>query len=214
MMPLIVPAILTDKFEDFASQLKRIEPFFSFIQIDIIDGLFLPYESFRQRNELNELNSNAKFELHLMVKDPIAEIEKWREVENVTNVVFHIESGADPKRCVDIIKQNGWKTGVAINPETDIKVIEPYVSLVDEILFMTVQPGRQGARFIPEVLEKIKEFKKTHPRALCSADGGINKDTILAVQQAGAEKLYIGSAITMSKDVEAAHQELINEIDD
>ena len=214
MLPLIIPAILTDNFEEFASQLKRIEPFFSFVQIDVMDGEFVPNKSFPQRLEINDLEPDVKLELDLMVKNPIAEIEKWKEVEAVANVVFHIESDSDPKKCIELIKQNGWKAGLSLNPETSLEKIEPYLDLVDEILFMTVHPGKQHGQFIPEVLEKIKDVKKNHPNTLCSIDGGVNKDTILLAKQAGADKLYVGSAIIQSDDVETTHQELINEIDD
>lgn len=214
MIPLIVPAILTDDFEKFKKELARISPYFSSVQIDVLDGIFLPNKTFLERQELNDINSEAYFELHLMVKNPIAEIARWKENNSVTSVVFHIEADVNPEECIKIIRENNWKVGIALNPETPTEKIMPYVNLVDEILFMTVHPGQQGAPFLPEVLEKIKEFKKTHPLVTCSADGGINKNTVKLCQDAGIDKLYIGSAITRADDVELAHQELINELDD
>lgn len=214
MIPLIVPAILVNNFKDFSDQLKKIGGHFSSIQIDVIDGIFLPNKSFSQREELKDINSEAYFELHLMVKDPIAEIAKWKEIDSVTNAVFHIEADVNPEECIKIIKQHGWKCGLALNPETPTEKITPYVNLIDEILFMTVHPGQQGASFMPEVLEQVKEFKKIYPHVTCSADGGINKNTVKLCQEAGIDKLYIGSAITTSDDVEMAHQELINELED
>jgi len=210
MIPLIVPAILTDNFATFKEQLAKISPHFSSLQIDVIDGIFLPAKSFSEREEIKDLNSEAYFELHLMVKDPVAEISRWKEIDSVTSVVFHIEAGINVEECIKIIRQNNWKVGIALNPETPTEKILPYVNLVDEILFMTVHPGQQGAAFVPEVLEKIKEFKKLGLSATCSADGGINKNTIKIVTDAGAEKLYIGGAITRAEDVEEAHMELIN----
>ncbi len=210
MIPLIVPAILTDSFATFKEQLAKIDKHFSSVQIDVLDGIFLPNKTFSEREELKDVNSEAYFELHLMVKDPISEITGWKEIDSVTNVVFHIEADTNPEECIKIIKQHGWKAGLALNPETPVEKIMPYVNLVDEILFMTVHPGQQGAPFLPEVLEKIKEFKKLGINVVVSADGGINKNTIKSVVDAGAEKLYIGGAITRAEDVEAAHEELIN----
>ena len=210
MIPLIVPAILTDDFTTFKEQLAKINTHFSSVQIDVIDGIFLPNKTFSEREELKDINSEAYFELHLMVKDPISEIAKWQEIDSVTNAVFHIESGVNVEECVKILKQNNWKVGIALNPETPIAKIMPYADLVDEILFMTVHPGQQGAPFLPEVLEKIKEFKKLGLGVICAADGGINKHTIKSVVAAGADKLYIGGAITRAEDVEKAHEELIN----
>ena len=210
MIPLIVPAILTDNFATFKEQLAKISGHFSSVQIDVLDGKFLPNKTFSEREELKDVNSEAYFELHLMVKDPVAEIDKWKEIDSVTNAVFHIEADVNPEECIKIIRQNNWKVGLALNPETPIAKIMPYVNLVDEVLFMTVHPGQQGAPFLPEVLEKIKEFKKLGLTITCAADGGINKTTIKSVVDAGAEKLYIGGAITRAEDVEKAHEELTN----
>ncbi len=208
MIPLIVPAILTDNLAAFKETLAKVDGHFSSVQIDVLDGIFLPNKTFLERDELKDINSEAYFELHLMVKDPIAEIAKWKEIDSVTSVVFHIEADVNAEECIKIIKEHNWKAGIALNPETAIEKIMPYVNMVDEILFMTVHPGRQGAEFIPEVLEKIKEFKKLNLNVICSADGGINKNTIKSVVDAGAEKLYIGGAITRAEDVENVHDEL------
>lgn len=210
MIPLIVPAILTDNFSTFKENLAKINGHFSSVQIDVIDGIFLPHQTFSEREELKDINSEAYFELHLMVQDPIAEIAKWAEVDSVTSVIFHIEADTDPKECIKNIRQHNWKAGIALNPETPLAKVLPYADLVDEILFLTVHPGQQGAPFIPEVLEKIKEFKKLELNIICSADGGINKNTIAAVVAAGAEKLYVGAAIIQADDVEKAHEELTN----
>ncbi|MEK7131338.1 MAG: hypothetical protein AAB797_01200 [Patescibacteria group bacterium] len=210
MIPLIVPAILTDNFNTFKEHLAKVSTRFSSVQIDVLDGIFLPNKTFLEREELNNINSEAYFELHLMVKDPIAEIAKWKETGSVTSAVFHIEADVNVEECVKIIKENGWKAGIALNPETSVAKIMPYINLVDEMLFMTVHPGQQGAPFLPEVLEKIKEFKKLNLNVICSADGGINKHTIKSVVDAGAEKLYIGGAIINAADVEKAHEELTN----
>ena len=148
MIPLIVPAILTDNFVTFKEQLAKISPHFSSIQIDVIDGIFLPNKTFSEREDLKDINSEAYFELHLMVKDPIAEISKWKEIDSVTSVVFHIEADANVEECIKHIRQNNWKAGIALNPETPIEKIIPYVNLVDEVLFMTVHPGQQGAAFV------------------------------------------------------------------
>ena len=210
MIPLIVPAILTDSFAAFQEQLAKVSAHFSAVQIDVLDGIFLPNKTFSEREEIKDINSEAYFELHLMVKDPISEIAKWKEIDSVTSAVFHIEADVDVEECIKIIKENGWKAGIALNPETPLAKIMPYVNMVDEVLFMTVHPGQQGAPFLPEVLEKIKEFKKLGLSIMCAADGGINKHTIKSVTDAGAEKLYIGGAIIRADDVEKAHEELTN----
>ncbi len=216
MIPLITPAILTDNLEIFKENLKKIDQHFSSVQIDVMDGKFVDNKSFPERGALNDINSEAYFELHLMVKNPLAELATWKDVANVESAVFHIEADGNPEKCIKIIRDNEWKVGLALNPETPISKIIPYINLVDEILFMTVHPGHQGAEFVPEVLTKIKEFfalkEKQKIDIIISADGGINEKTIKSVVEAGAEKLYIGGTIVNSDDVEIAHEKLIDAI--
>ncbi len=209
MIPLIVPAILTDSLATFSEQLKKVEKDFSSIQIDVMDGLFVNNTSFTEREQVNELNSEAYFELHLMVKDPMSEMALWTDVANVNSAVFHIESDVDPEECVRHIRKHGWKAGIALNPETPLSKALPYLKMVDEVLFMTVHPGHQGSVFVEEVLEKIKEFKKLNLDIVCSVDGGVNENTIKSVVDAGAEKLYVGSDIISASDTEVEHENLI-----
>ena len=212
MLPLIVPAILTDNFNSFKEQLQKLTKDFSSIQIDVMDGLFVDNKSFSEREQVSDLNSEAYFELHLMVKNPMSEVGLWSNVANVTSAVFHIESDVDPEECIRHIRNHGWKVGLALNPETPLAQALPYLNLVDELLFMTVRPGHQGSPFIPEVLEKIKEFKALKLDITCSVDGGINEATIKSAVEAGAEKLYIGSAFFKADDPAVAHENLIKAI--
>jgi ribulose-phosphate 3-epimerase len=212
MIPLITPAILTDSLETFKEQLSKVHTNYSSVQIDVMDGILVESKSFSERDELNSVESEAYFELHLMVKDPITELHKWLNVANITSVVFHIESDADVTQCINLIKKQNWKAGIALNPETPLEKVLPYINMADEVLFMTVHPGHQGSVFVEEVLEKIKAFKKLGAEATCSADGGINEQTIQSVVAAGAEKLYIGSAIIQASNPEVAHENLINAI--
>lgn len=212
MLPLIVPAILTDSLATFSEQLKKVEKDFSSIQIDVMDGILVENKSFTEREQVNDLNSEAYFELHFMVKDPMSEMALWTDVANVNSAVFHIESDVDPEECIRHIRKHGWKAGIALNPETPLSKALPYLKLVDEVLFMTVHPGHQGSVFVEEVLEKIKEFKKLNLNIVCSVDGGVNENTIKSVVDAGAEKLYVGSAIMSASDTEVAHENLIKAI--
>jgi len=212
MLPLITPAILTDNLETFKEQLNKIHTNYSSIQIDVMDGEFVKTRSFIERDELNDIESEAYFELHLMVKDPLTELSRWLNVANISSVVFHLEATTDIAECISHIKRHNWKVGIALNPETVLEKVLPYINMVDEILFMTVHPGQQGSMFVDEVLEKIKAFKKLGAEAICSADGGINEQTIKSVVDAGADKLYIGSAIVQASNPEAAHENLIKAI--
>ncbi len=212
MLPLIVPAILTDNFESFKEQVNKLTKDFSSIQIDVMDGLLVDNKSFSEREQVNDVNTEAYFELHLMVKDPLTEIGMWKDVSTVQSVVFHIEAETDVEECIRHIRNHGWKVGIALNPDTPLDKAKPYFNLVDELLFMTVHPGHQGSSFVPEVLEKIKEFKQLSLDIICSVDGGINESTIKSVVDAGANKLYVGSAFFKAEDPEVEHEKLVQAI--
>jgi len=210
----IVPAILTDNFDEFKKQLGRLENIFPLIQIDVADGKFVSGKTFDEIEKIKDLKTPAEFEIHLMTTDPLAEMEKWAEIKNVKRVIFHIEAG-DPTRAINFARGKCWQVGLALNPETSLTAVEPYYKLVEEMLFLTVHPGKQGAKFLPEVGKKIQQFnnetmKQSPARPLCAVDGGINADNIAEIKSWGAEIFYVGSALTRAKNIEDALKKLIN----
>jgi ribulose-phosphate 3-epimerase len=204
----IVPAILAPSFSEFKKQACRLEGLFDLIQIDIMDGVFVKNKSFKKIGNINSLNLNINFELHLLVEHPLRELEKWKEVKNVERVIFHIESKDNPKEVIALICSHMWKVGIAINPETTLSMVKPYLSIIDAVLFMTVYPGRQGSEFLPGMKEKIKKFTTLNHRPLCLVDGGINVKTINAVKLWGADAVSVGSAISKAVDVKKAIKKL------
>ncbi len=157
-MPYIVPSILENSFEKFAEVFNKIDGLAECIEIDVMDGIFVPNKSFEDIERLNELNPLSKWKLHLMVDDALAAIAKWKDIKNVAKIVFHIESRSDPLACVDAIRGQGRQVGIAIKSETPLEAVKPYLGLIDELTFMTVNPGQQGGKFLSDVGEKIKAF--------------------------------------------------------
>jgi ribulose-phosphate 3-epimerase len=97
-----------------------------------------------------------------------------------------------------------------LNPETKLERAESYFNLIDVVQFMTVNPGQQGAPFVPEVLGKIKRFTALKKRPLCAVDGSVNKNTVTELKSAGVEIFNVGSAIMKAEDVEKVIKELSN----
>lgn len=206
----IVPAILTTTFDEFKRQALRLEGIFDLAQIDVMDGQFVLNTSFPDVDKINDLNLKLNWELHLMVTHPLQELEKWAEVKNIQRVIFHIESSDNPTQVIAAIRGKCYQVGLAINPETPLSAIEPYVNQVDEVLFMTVHPGQQGAKFLPEVGTKIQQFNNltinNHP--LIAVDGGINAGNIALVKSWGVDVFGVGSAISKSLDIQQTYQSL------
>ena len=210
---IITPAILATTFEEFKTALNKTERLFPYVHLDIMDGRFVPNKSFEDIERINELDTEMEFELHLMVKEPLREMEKWTLIKNVIRPIIHIESVSDPTDCIAFAKQHWPQVGLALNPETPLSAIEPYVKQVNAIQFMTVHPGQYGAAFVPETKDKIIEFTKRADteRPCCSVDGAVNKDTIRTLKEWGVEVYNVGSALFKSeKSTEAAYEELNN----
>lgn len=209
MNPQIIPAILVPTFEQFKEQINRLTKIFDLAQIDVMDGEFVPNKSFDEIEKINEMKNLPDLELHLMVKRPLTEMEKWTDIKNIKKIIFHIESDDDPNQTINFARGKCWQVGIAINPETPIKKIMPYLEKINEVLFLTVNPGKQGSPFLPEVGEKIKEFAKLNPRPLIAVDGGINAGNIAEVKSWGVEIFCVGSYLTMANDIKIARDKLI-----
>ncbi|HBV58143.1 MAG TPA: ribulose-phosphate 3-epimerase [Candidatus Magasanikbacteria bacterium] len=193
-MPKIIPAILTDNLETFKTQIKQMEGATDWVQIDVSDGIFVPQKTLAAE-EIKTVITNLKYELHLMVTDPTTEIEKWYDLSNVKRIIFHFEAAKIPIAVIKHIEAYGFDAGVAVNPDTGLENLEALAYQADLILFMAVTPGKQGQKFIPETLNKIKEFKNKYPQMPVAVDGGVHQEEIKQLATLGVEYLDVGSEI-------------------
>jgi ribulose-phosphate 3-epimerase len=205
---IIAPALLNTTFEDFACDVKKVEGLFSYAQIDVMDGEFVPNTSFSEIEKINDLHSPLKWELHLMVKNPLAELEKWARINNVFRVIFHAESDG-AAAVIAWARERNLEVGVALNPETPLEKISGYMEQLNVVQFMTVHPGRQGNPFLPEVGERIKVFTTIAEHPLCAVDGGVNTTTIPMLKNWGVDIANVGSALMKAPDITKAHQQLM-----
>ena len=172
----IIPAILTDSSGKFKELVRKLEPYASRIHIDIADGEFVPNKTVAGYNELREIESAVKFDIHLMVKRPQDQLKKWF-YSHADRFIIHIESEINPEEIIGSIKEHGRKVGLAMNPETNIEKVEKYLNDIDFIQFMTVHPGFQGGDFVESVLGKVQEFNKKFPNVPIAVDGSMHVET-------------------------------------
>lgn len=180
-----------------------------YIHVDVMDGKFVqkvndPY------NNLSELRSKKKLDVHLMVEDPLSYIEKYARL-NTEYITIHHEIDKDVMSLLDKIKSFGIKCGISINPDTDINVLKQYLDKVDLILIMSVMPGKGGQKFIEDTTNKIVEVKKLIEEAnrdiVICVDGGINDETISKVQT--ADIVVSGSYVLNSDNYQKAIDRLM-----
>lgn len=168
-----------------------------FLHVDVMDGVFVDDVKFPLEVAKDVISySKKKIDMHLMVND-LDTVIKYASLKP-DYLTFHVEIIKDNK-ILHKIKSLGIKVGLAINPETKIDKLLPYIDDIDLVLFMSVNPGKGGQEFKSEVLDKIKEFKKTTNKDLIiNIDGGINDKTIDVVKDAGCTLVVLGSYVTNS----------------
>jgi len=203
----IVPAILTDDPKKLASMVKHIEGFARYAQFDIMDGQFVPSRSITAE-DIARLNTELGWEAHLMTLHPEDYLEAFKQA-GAEKIIFHYEATPAPRGVIAKARKSGLKVGLAANPQTPVATITPLAGEVDSVLFLSVNPGFYGSRFLPEVLDKLAAFHKACPDIEVGIDGGINEDNIARVVRSGVANIYIGSAISMQPQPATSYRRLL-----
>lgn len=138
----IVPAVLAETFDEFLLRLRQAESFTDYIQIDLMDGIFVPSKSFLPE-KINDIYTPLSFELHIMAQDPFDVIKRIKH-KGLKKIIFHFESQVDHSEMIRRIRDTGLTSGMAINPETEIDKIKDIAKNVDSLLFLTVDPCCYG----------------------------------------------------------------------
>ncbi|GIW23630.1 MAG: ribulose-phosphate 3-epimerase [Candidatus Sericytochromatia bacterium] len=195
----ISPSILAADLTDLKTVLQILEGKVDFLHLDIMDGHFVPTLSFGEVyvKLLNE-HTQIPLDVHLMVDQPEKEVPKYFDFKPF-NITFHYEATNFPVRLAREIRKQNIKAGISLNPKTPVELIEPFLEELDLVLIMSVEPGFYGQSFIPFCLDKIKKLKdfiiRKNLDILIEVDGGINKNNINSIKEAGADIIVAGSFI-------------------
>lgn len=204
----ILPSIISLTNEDAQKKVKKLLPITKVFQLDVMDGEFVKNKSFIEV-DLKKL-PKASYEAHLMLTNPKPWLEK--NMHYLDSVILHYESDVHLHEMIKELKFKDKKVGIAINPDTDVESITQYVKLVDKILIMTVNPGKYGAKFMPEMTNKIKYFRKISSKLDIEVDGGMNIENIRLCKKAGANQFVVGSYLQNSKNLKTAWNKIQKEI--
>ncbi|MFH1424861.1 MAG: ribulose-phosphate 3-epimerase [archaeon] len=193
----ISPSILSADFAKLGEQIKLIEQEAELLHIDVMDGHFVPnitigvpvVESIRKI-------TNMQLDVHLMIENPENFVEAFAKAGSDI-ITVHVEAMKDGA-VLDKIKKLGKKSGIAINPDTKLDTIAPYLEKVDMVTVMSVNPGFGGQGFI-DVSDKIKELRAKYSGDI-EVDGGIKLENIKEVADAGANVFVSGSGIFKTND--------------
>jgi ribulose-phosphate 3-epimerase len=197
MKKIIIPAVIAKTQGELDDIFSRIGDSARLLQLDIMDGKFVPNNSLDFDFKLPE--KKYLYEAHLMIDKPETWIDEyWPRVDTV---IAHFESVENPERIIESVKDKGKKIAFALNPETDIDSILCYLDRIDQVLIMTVKPGFYGSKFLPEMSDKIRNLRKLRPDLDLEVDGGIKPETIEEVYNAGANMFVSGSYLINSDEV-------------
>ena len=212
-MKKIAPSILSADLFNLGHDLKSFLEFgCQEIHIDVMDHHFVPNLGFSpQVVRALARQTDCVLDVHLMCENPEAMIPLFAEA-GADIITIHVESTPHTHRAIQMIKNQGVKAGVALNPGTPISQVQELLRYVDRVLVMTVNPGFGGQAFIPEMIDKIKTLallrENTGAHFDIEVDGGINEVTGEICALAGAEVFVAGSYLFNAQDRKEAYTKL------
>jgi ribulose-phosphate 3-epimerase len=201
----IAPSLMCSDFKHLAQEIELFEKSeVDFLHVDVMDGHFVPNITLGPP-VVRAISAMTKLPLdvHMMVTHPENFIPVMCPGNN-SIVTIHAEAAKKPKALIKAIREAGARPGVAINPETPVGKIEPFLELVDLVLVMTVTPGFAGQKLVPHTIEKIAELKSLLDgkglSPLIEADGNTTFDNIRRMVEAGANVIVAGSSCLYRTD--------------
>jgi len=214
---IVSPSILSADFANLEAEIKKTENYGAkWCHIDVMDGHFVPNITIGAPVVKSLKRAvNSKLDVHLMIENPDKYIPDFVEAGSDI-ITFHIEaSGPKTSDCIKLIKDAGCLAGISIKPKTPVSDIEKYISSVDMVLVMTVEPGFSGQSFMQEAAKKIEEVAKiakdkNMQNLIIQVDGGINDKTVKICANYGANCFVAGNYVYKNKDIKSALGSLLN----
>ncbi len=212
----IIPTIFALSKWEFEARLESLLPLRRNLQIDFMDGKFVESKGINVSDVMDLRKFKVDFEAHLMVENPLTFIEPLRK-RGFKKIIFHSKSINEEKinSLIKEIRKNKMKPWIAFNPDEEIDDIFWMVDGLEKIegvMFMGVNPGKEGQELDKKVLDKLEVFREAYPHMKIQIDGGVNESNIKEIVKLGVNIVNVGSAIYNSKDPKSSLDKLENAV--
>ena len=212
-MKIVAPSMLSCNFGKLKEEIEMVnQSEAGWFHLDIMDGVFVPNITFGTPIlEVFKEYATKHLDAHLMIVNPENYIEKFASL-GANTITVHYEACDNLLNTINQIKKLNVKAGVAINPDTDVSVLDSLVNEIDLICLMSVFPGFSGQKFIPETFERLEKLKKIitekNSQAMIQIDGGVSIDNAKKLVSLGADILVAGSFVFKSEDASTTIKKL------
>ena len=216
MTKIISPSILAADFGNLQAMCEMINRSRAeWIHIDVMDGVFVPNISFGfPVLEAVKKHCRKLIDVHIMIVHPEKYVKRFAQA-GAEMLTFHYEAAENPQQVIDLIRAEGIKVGITVNPDVPVSALAPYIDQVDMVLLMSVFAGYGGQKFMEETYARIDELKalidSKNPDCLIEIDGGVNLENAPKLFRHGANVLVAGSTVFNAPDPEKMIVDLLEE---
>lgn len=216
MTKIISPSILAADFGNLQAMCEMINRSRAeWVHIDVMDGVFVPNISFGfPVLEAVKRHCRKLIDVHIMIVHPEKYVKRFAQA-GAEMLTFHYEAAENPQQVIDLIRAEGIKVGITVNPDVPVSALAPYIDQVDMVLLMSVFAGYGGQKFMEETYARIAELKalidSKNPDCLIEIDGGVNLENAPKLFRHGANVLVAGSTVFNAPDPEKMIVDLLEE---
>ncbi len=206
----IVPAINVATKEEYNQRLATIRQLTDRFQLDVIDGEFVDITTV----DVGEIARPAdlKMDLHLMVADPMRWVDRTLHLHPYTVIVqFEGSKAKDIEPVITRLKKATVRAGIALNPETPVAKLKPFIDQLDHVLVMGYPAGRSGQKFQPEVLEKVAQIRELRSNIEIGLDGGVNEKTLKQICSSDLDVINVTTYLFSDEDVLSRYSTILSE---
>lgn len=198
-MAIIMPAILAKDEQEFLRKVDRVRALGLPLHVDVMDGIFVDNSTFAPADRMRELLDGLEFEAHLMVSNPEHAAPIWLAC-GASRVIFHVEATTKESLICRATAEECVNLSLALNPDTPVSRLTPFLDTFKRAMVMGVPPGRSGQPFDDIAVEKVRMLKSLRPSLTVAVDGGVKPENAKLLADAGADVLIAGSALTDADD--------------